>query len=365
MPDILISFDTTGSMYPALAETRRKSIELVNTLFNEVSDLRIGVITHGDYVDQNNMITAIPLMDDKDAIVRFINSAPRTNGGDSPEAYEFVLNMARTYNWRDSADKVLILIGDATPHPVGYRTGVYDHNTLTEGINTLNWQHEAKELVSNGIAIYPVQALNRYESTSFYKELARISGTPKLDLHQFSDLPQLLTAVVYKQQSDDRLQEYATQLQTDGLFSRSMKNIVDMLLGVETAYVADERGTRYSGDTHDLKEVDPSRFQVLHVDHDVDIKGFVVSTGAEFKIGRGFYQLSKSETVQERKEVVLVDRKTGDMWSGHAARDMIGLPYGMRGTVRPKYGFDYDVFIQSTSANRKLMRGTKFLYEAK
>jgi hypothetical protein len=364
MPDILISFDTTGSMYPALAETRRKSIELVNTLFDEVPDLRIGVITHGDYVDQDRMITSIPLMDDKNAIIRFIDTAPRTNGGDSPEAYEYVLNMARSYNWRVEADKVFILIGDATPHPVGYRTGVFDHKVHGEGINKLDWRVEAHALVTEGINIYPVQALNRYESTSFYKELAKISGTPKLDLHQFSDLPQLLTAVVYKQQSDDRLQQYAVQLQSDGLFSRSMRNIVDMLLGVEST--SDDRlTTRFEGDTHDLKEVDPSRFQVLHVDHDVDIKGFVVSTGADFKIGRGFYQLSKSETVQERKEVVLVDKRTGDMWSGKAARDMIGLPYGERGKVRPKYGFDYDVFIQSTSANRKLMRNTKFLYEAK
>jgi hypothetical protein len=42
-----------------------------------------------------------------------------------------------------------------------------------------------------------------------------------------------------------------------------------------------------------------------------------------------------------------------------------GVALDLSGKVHPKYGFDYDVFIQSTSANRKLIGGTRFLYEAK
>ena len=104
---------------------------------------------------------------------------------------------------------------------------------------------------------------------------------------------------------------------------------------------------------------------MLHVDITTPINDFVRATGAVFKIGRGFYELTKPELVQERKEVVLRD-KTGDMFSGEKARTMIGLPFGVRGRIRPmKKDFGYDVFIQSTSANRKLLAGTRFLYEAK
>jgi len=102
---------------------------------------------------------------------------------------------------------------------------------------------------------------------------------------------------------------------------------------------------------------------MLHVDKDTPIKDFVQSTGATFKIGRGFYELTKSELVQEHKEVVLRNN-AGDMFSGAKARDMIGLPLGTRGTVRPMRDLGYTVFIQSTSPNRKLMGNTRFLYEA-
>lgn len=46
--------------------------------------------------------------------------------------------------------------------------------------------------------------------------------------------------------------------------------------------------------------VPPGRFQRLDVDADVSIKDFVTSTGAVFKAGRGFYELSKPEDVSDK-----------------------------------------------------------------
>ena len=89
--------------------------------------------------------------------------------------------------------------------------------------------------------------------------------------------------------------------------------------------------------------------------------------GADFAPGRGFYELGKRVLVQEKKEVVLRDTVTGDMFSGDLARDLIGLPYGERGKISPQSvvhdGRRFDVFIQSTSYNRVLLPDTRFLYE--
>ena len=75
--DILISFDTTGSMYPCLSQVIRNISELSVKLFNEIDDLRIGLIAHGDYCDGNNMIN----------------------------------------KWRENSRlKTILLIGDAPPH---------------------------------------------------------------------------------------------------------------------------------------------------------------------------------------------------------------------------------------------------------
>jgi hypothetical protein len=355
--DIVFSMDSTGSMSPCIQEVRRKVTETITTLFNNVENLRIGLISHGDYCDEEKLINIQPLTNDINALINFIKTTPNTGGGDEDEAYEYVLHRAQEFEW-NADNKALVLIGDCSPHPVGYRWGWTT--------NKLDWKSEAELLVENGIKIYPVQALNRVHNNAFYDTLAKISGTQKLPLNQFGDIISLLTAVTYLQQSTDKVQEYGDQLQSLGQMNRTTAQIFDLILG-RTHYSTgvDRLITRSTGDAHELKEVDPARFQVLHVDRDEDIKSFVNKTGALFRIGRGFYELTKPELVQERKEVVLRDKKTGDMWSGAVAREMIGLPYGMRGKVHPKYGFDYDVFIQSTSANRKLIGGTRFLYEAK
>lgn len=358
--DVVLSFDSTGSMSPAIAEVRRKVEHFITTLFESVEGLRVGIINHGSYCDGLRLIDVHDLTTDKNSLMSFLRNTRNTAGCDmSHAAYEFVLDRAKYLDWQ-SPNKALIMIGDCEPHPIGYDNG-------KPGGNRIDWKETVHTLVDMyGIKVYPIQALNRKHHTHFYTTVAQISDTPKLDLMQFSDVAEYLTAVIYAQSSVQHVETYAEHLQTEGLFNRNIATMFNTLLGTSQYSAGNTKlMTRNTGDTNDLVEVDPSRFQVLHVDHTIPIKDFVLSTGARFKVGRGFYQLTKSEKVQERKEIVLVDKNTGDMWSGHAARDMIGLPYGERGTVRPKYGFDYDVFIQSTSANRVLMGNTKFLYEAK
>jgi len=58
-----------------------------------------------------------------------------------------------------------------------------------------------------------------------------------------------------------------------------------------------------------------------------------------------------------------MDRKTGDLFSGERAREVLGLPPGETVRIRPTSLEKYVVFVQSTSANRKLLGGSKFLYE--
>ena len=89
---------------------------------------------------------------------------------------------------------------------------------------------------------------------------------------------------------------------------------------------------------------------------------FVTENGLNFKKGRGFYEFTKTETIQGHKEIVLMDRKTGDLYSGTAARDLLGLS-STTARIRPASLDKYVVFVQSTSVNRRLVGGTRFLYE--
>lgn len=101
----------------------------------------------------------------------------------------------------------------------------------------------------------------------------------------------------------------------------------------------------------------------MNVETDTSIKDFVLSNGVEFKVGRGFYEFTKRVEVQDYKEIILMHKKSGNLYNGNVARTIAGIPIGVTAKVSPENIPDYYVFIQSTSANRKLLGGTKFLYE--
>lgn len=352
--DILISFDTTSSMFPCLSQVRNNVEQLVTKLFKEIPDVRIGIIAHGDYCDENvtYLSKMLDFSEDVNKICHFVKNVDRTFGGDAEEAYEWVLNQARTASWKSGTSKSLIMIGDDLPHSTSYKMN----------FKKLDWKNEAKLLSEAGIKIYSVQALGRSYANHFWKELANISSGYHLSLNQFSDIQNLIMAVGYKQVSDDQLLDYERELIINGQMNRSMDGIISSMLNRKTSVKYD---TKTFSDTEigELKPVSSGRFQVMDVDTDVAIKDFVVSNGIEFKVGRGFYQFTKRVKVQDHKEIILMNKLTGNFFTGNAARKLAGIPLGVTANVSPESLPEYLVFIQSTSANRKLIGGTKFLYE--
>jgi hypothetical protein len=342
--EVVFSFDTTGSMYPCLAQVRKKLNATVSRLMKEIPGMRIGIIAHGDYCDEGSTYVTklLDLTDDLGAIMRFVERVGPTGGGDAPECYELVLHQARGLSWTPGYSKALVLIGDDVPH------------APSQNPRKLDWRAEVDMLGKLGIPVYGVQALNRRHATPFYKELAEKSGGFHLSLDQFASVTDMLLAICYKQSSDVKLQAYEAEVVKEGRLSRGLNNMFNTMLNRAATSVFGEA---------DLRSVPPGRFQVLDVDGDTPIKDFVLENGLKFKTGRGFYEFTKTETIQGRKEVVLMDRKTGDLFSGERAREMLGLPPGETVRIRPANLEKYVVFVQSTSANRKLLGGSRFLYE--
>lgn len=365
--DIMFSFDTTGSMAPALAQVRRTVRQTIQRLLGEIPDLRIGILAHGDYCDAGTtyVTTHEDLSANLDALVQFVERVRATGGGDAPECYELALRQAQGFGWRADAQKALIVIGDDLPHAPHANP------------QRINWREELAALVRMGVTIYGVQALGRRHATPFYRELAERSGGFHVPLDQFAQVTDMLLAVTYRQQGEDRVVAFAEEVTAAGRMTRSMSRTLGALtprITALSALTADEVRTRiragsatgepYVGlSSADLVPVPPARFQVLEVDADSAIRVFAESNGLRFRPGRGFYQFTKPETIQARKVVVLVDRRTGDMFSGDAARAMLGLPRGANAHIRPGALDQYDVFVQSASYNRVLKRDTKFLYE--
>jgi hypothetical protein len=92
----------------------------------------------------------------------------------------------------------------------------------------------------------------------------------------------------------------------------------------------------------------------------IEIKTFVESRLGQYNQGSAFYQLTKPEKVQPQKAIVLREHLSGDLYTGPAVRQMLGLPnYEVR--VEPAAHDAYDIFVQSTSVNRHLVPGTSVI----
>lgn len=110
---------------------------------------------------------------------------------------------------------------------------------------------------------------------------------------------------------------------------------------------------------------DEVKFWNVTPQHDgMAIRDFVQTKqrGRAMKKGSAFYQLTKPEKeVQDYKQIAIRDKKTKAVYSGVEARNILGLPHNGTVKVVPGNHAGYDIFIQSTSVNRKLVGGTQVM----
>lgn len=83
--DIVFSFDTTGSMSSCISDVRRNIEKVATRLFDEIPELRLSIIAHGDYCDGDKVISILDFTNNKDEIKKFIQETPDTYGGDYPD----------------------------------------------------------------------------------------------------------------------------------------------------------------------------------------------------------------------------------------------------------------------------------------
>lgn len=95
------------------------------------------------------------------------------------------------------------------------------------------------------------------------------------------------------------------------------------------------------------------------------IKDMVEDNGLKFRIGLNYYQMMKPEKIQADKKVALVRKQRkgvaeADVFVGYEIRDFLGLPdHEVR--VEPGSTPDYDIFVQSNSNNRHMMKNQRLL----
>jgi Mg-chelatase subunit ChlD len=116
---LILAFDTTGSMRPYIENVREKIEYLAKGLLR-LMEIRIAILGIGDHSDGHYMLQVFPLSDVFEELKRSIDSVRDTGGGDPPEAFECLfrhLNEESPYDF--STPTVLVLITDSVPHGVG------------------------------------------------------------------------------------------------------------------------------------------------------------------------------------------------------------------------------------------------------
>lgn len=159
--------------------------------------------------------------------------------------------------------------------------------------------------------------------------------------------------------SEKGIQEVGRILQTS-----TVRYMDDRATGVYDSY----GGQSYSLFTPNVTNLTTSTVQtnlvpiqpraVLDVLTKEKISDRVRSQLGSYTQGSAFYQLTKPETVQAGKQLMVRDKATGNFFGGHEARNLLNLPsYEVK--IAPATHPDYDIFVQSTSWNRNLMPNTQ------
>lgn len=181
-----------------------------------------------------------------------------------------------------------------------------------------------------------------------YKRIITSMGVPSHNVIEWS-------------QDEESMAE--TEVKTSGAFDSFY---VGRARGItaSTSFYADTEKLTASKVAAVAKDVtgDAKFFPVTRDDNDVQIRDFITKKCGRYEQGRAFYQLTKSEKVQHHKLVALREKATGRVYSGPEARKLIGLPSSGEVNLNPGSSPNYDVFVQSTSVNRKVKFGTQVLY---
>lgn len=186
--DMVIAFDTTGSMAAYIEDVRKQVAELIPRLFKDNEDLRLGIVAFGDYCDMESKhefgdaYQCLMPTNNANEIIRFIKNTKDTSGGDYDEFYELVIKkIVEEIPWRKGSTRSILLIFDAEPHEVGYSFGnIVRHNQI-------DWRHEARKAAKRRIKIDTVTI----DPLPWYKELSRLTNgvsAPFSSSHKTSDL---------------------------------------------------------------------------------------------------------------------------------------------------------------------------------
>jgi hypothetical protein len=185
--DLILAFDTTGSMRPYLHNVREKIDYLCQGLF-KLMNIRIALVGVGDHCDGPFLFQRFPLTDDVAVMQRAVHDIRSTSGGDYPEAFECLFkDLNENPMWPWDRPTLVVLITDSVPHGL---SGGGDAGCPDE----VDARVELAKLQKKVKTFYLVNCGNHAEAVAIQKTLVK-SENQFLQLPDFRRLTNLVMAV--------------------------------------------------------------------------------------------------------------------------------------------------------------------------
>ncbi len=115
--DLVLALDTTESMTDDMSYLRRELVPLLEEVTADFDNLNFGIVYYKDY-KENFLTKVVPFQSGGlSSIQRSLNSIRPWGGRDIPEAvYEALYAAVHQFSWTSDV-RMVILVGDAPPHP--------------------------------------------------------------------------------------------------------------------------------------------------------------------------------------------------------------------------------------------------------
>ena len=115
--DIVLTFDSTGSMDSEIRQVKSKIQKIGGALLQLVPKTRISICTYRDHGDEY-VVKGLKLTENLSKVSEYLETISASGGGDEPEAVDQGLAWSIEQNaFRPRARKVILVFGDAPPHP--------------------------------------------------------------------------------------------------------------------------------------------------------------------------------------------------------------------------------------------------------
>ena len=183
--EVAFVFDSTSSMGGIISESKARMEEILLLLGTLVPGTRIGMATYRDKGDQY-LTRETKLGAGHYEILAFLESVTAAGGGDFAEAVDEGLMKALSWKWSRRATKILVLVGDAPPHP---------------GSGLKRAARAASRFKAIKGKVYCLYTSPERETISSFRKIARSGGGEAFALDDSSILLEALVRIALKTSS--------------------------------------------------------------------------------------------------------------------------------------------------------------------